>query len=492
MQPLVASMGCLLILLVSHAGAQQVIAQFIDGGSSKFEVESNPSAPVSSPSAQIDSLRKKRTELSQYLETVDPSSRDYDETVSSIRELDVQLHALMAGSTTASAQSAPTVQALPRFELATPGDNLTNESVHPTLSWTEDLNPAPRPTIERYIVEISHEKDFDPSSVVYKNEEVEPQPHPLSILYPIPEGSLQPGITYYWRVFAVYAPSSSSPPAQQIAVNAPFSFTTARSLFQRFSDKGFRLQRAVEGPDAGKGAEFSVLRTLGKDSVYTADFALIYNHRPSPTSRTSVAFQTSVEGKLTSDESEQEDAWRLRAGAVFDRWLQPDTLSLMHLSLGGKFESDQDFDVKKLSFETLFTPAFPDLFIGVITPLHTASPLQFMWRPFLSVDAGGTIKRGSSGESENTIFRLMPRVTARLKLNFLNKILKLHQVYLWMDNTFYYFPLESETERNFFTCGLEFEVTEHIGLGITYKNGESAPRFNRIHTLGGTISISFS
>lgn len=479
-----------LILLTPRAAAQQAVAQLIDDSSSRPGVENNPRTPLNAPSARIDSLRTKRAALSKYLETVDPSSRDYDTTVSAIRELDVQLHALLVGSTITSAPSAPAIQAPPRFELATPGDNLTNESLQPTLSWTEDLNPAPRPAIEKYVVEISDEKDF--RSIIHKNEEVKPRSHPLSILYPIPEGVLQSGVTYYWRVFAVYSPSSSSPPLKQIAANAPFSFTTVRSLFKQFSDKGFALQRTVEGPDAGKGAEFSFLRTLGKHSVYTADFALIYHYRPPQTSRTSVGFQTSVEGKLTSDDSESEDAWRFRAGAIVDHQLKPSTLDFIYLSLGGKFEGDQDFNVKKLSFETLFTPTFPDLLIGVSTPLDTASPFQFRWRPFLGIDAGGTIKRGPSKETGNTVFRLTPRATAKLKLNFLNEILKLNEVYLWMDNTFYYLPLEPKTKRNFFTSGLQFEVTDNLGLGITYKSGESAPKFNRVKTLGGNISIRFN
>ncbi len=391
---------------------------------------------------------------------------------------------LMANSVTNSSQSAPLP---PKFELATPGNKLTNELLQPELSWTEDLNPAPRPTIEKFIVEISDEGDF--SSIVHRND-VTPRPHPLSPKYTVPAGVLQPGVTYHWRVSAVFLLTPSSPSASQFA-KEPFSFTTARSLFRRFSDKGFSLQRAVEGPGASTGAAFSFLRTIGKKTVYTADFALIHDHRFHQTSRTSVSLHTSVEGKLTSDESQSEDAWRFRVGTIIDRQLKARTLNLLYLSLAGKFEGDQDFDVKKMSFEAFLTPTFPDLLIGVSTPLDTASPFQFQWRPFLGVDVGRTIRRGSSDEIKNTVFRLTPRVTAKLKLNFLNEMLKLNEVYLWVDNTFYYRPLEFKTKRNFFTSGLEFEVTNNLSFGLTYKNGESAPRFNRVNTLGGTFSIRF-
>lgn len=478
----------MLALLCGPAAAQQPSV------TPATDIAHGPSAegiPADGPLGDIggDSLRQKRSALSKRLEQVEPDSGEYDEIVKAVREIDVRLHgsarAAMGRGAVATAPQAP-----PSFQLSTPGDNLTNEPVQPTLSWTEDQNPAPRPVIERYIVEISDESDF--GTLVYKNEEVKPRPHPLTVEHTVPEGVLEAGVTYYWRVSAVYSPNPAGPAATQLAANAPFSFTTARSIFKRLSDKGFTLQRAVEGPDASKGAEFSFLRTLGKNTVYTADFALIHDHRFHQTARMSVGLQTSIEGKLTSDESESEDAWRFRAGAVIDRNLKPGSLNLIYLSLGGKFEGDQDFDVKKISFEALFTPTLPDLFIGVSKPLDTASPFQFRWRPFISIDAGRTIRRGSSNEVEENIFRLVPRATAKLKLNFLNEALKLNEVYLWMDETFYYLPLEAKKRRNFFTSGLEFEVTDNLGFGVTYKNGESAPKFNRVNTLGATISIRFS
>ena len=43
--------------------------------------------------APADSLRKRRATLGAYLETLDPASSEYDDTVAAIRELDVRLHA---------------------------------------------------------------------------------------------------------------------------------------------------------------------------------------------------------------------------------------------------------------------------------------------------------------------------------------------------------------------------------------------------------------
>ena len=475
------------LALAPPAAARQFAGSGITPGAGTAAAADGAPAGPNAAAAPADSLRKRRAALSAYLETLDPASGEYDATVAAIRELDLRLHARPAARAGAGVAAAP--QSPPSFQLAVPGDNLTNESVQPTLSWTEDQSPTPRPVIESYVVEISDEEGF--GNVVYRNDEVKPRPHPLATEFAVPEGTLEAGVTYFWRVSAVYRPTPGAPTATQLAANAPFSFTTARSIFKRISDKGFSLQRAVEGPDSGKGAAFSFLRTLGKKTVYTADFALIHTHRFRQTSRTSVGVQTSVEGKLTSDESESEEAWRFRAGAVIDRDLGGTGLNFMYLSLGGKFEGDQDFDVKKMSFEALFTPTFGRALIGVSKPIDTASPLQFRWRPFFGVDLGRTIERGDSGEVEKSVVRLTPRVTAKLKLNFLNEALKLNEVYLWMDETFYYLPLEAKSRRNFFTSGLEFEVTNNLGFGFTYKNGESAPKFKRLNTFGATLSIRF-
>ena len=481
-----------LVVSVSLADGQQNISKLSEGSNTRPSAENVSSASTTSLSERIELLRKKRANLSAYLETVDPGDRVYDATVNAIRELDVQVHALKAESGTVSNSFKNESQLPPpNFVLATPGNTHTNESLQPTLSWTRDLNTGPHPVVQEFIVQISDENSFNP---IIHTASVKPRSPLLDTMYSVPEGVLQPGIRYYWRVLAVYLPTPTSPSTTIMAANAPtgFSFTTSRSIFKYLSDRGFALQKTVDGPDASKGAEFSFLRTIGKKTVYTEDFAVIYNHHlGQPTTQTSIGFQTSVEGKLTSDESESEDAWRFRVGAVIDHQLKPSTLNFIYLSLNGKFESSQDFTVKKMSFEAMFTPTLPDLLIGVSKPQNTASPVQFRWRPYLSVTAGRTLKVGTSQETKDTVFRLSPRVTGKLKLNFLNEILKLNEVYLWFDDTFYYLPLELKTRRNIFTSGFELQITDNLGFGLTYKNGESAPTFKRVNTLGGTVSVRF-
>ena len=68
----------------------------------------------------------------------------------------------------------------------------------------------------------------------------------------------------------------------------------------------------------------------------------------------------------------------------------------------------------------------------------------------------------------------------------------MNEVAIFADETFYYLPLENQRKRNnFFTSGIEFKFTPNLGFGITYKNGRSAPKFNKINTLQGFVGVRF-
>lgn len=157
-----------------------------------------------------------------------------------------------------------------------------------------------------------------------------------------------------------------------------------------------------------------------------------------------------------------------------------------------KLESNRDFDVKKLSGEFQFTPNSRKLAIETARPELPKKPVQFQWRPFFTLDVGHTYRRGTSEEREATILRLVPRVRARLDLQFLRRALNLNSVAIFADDTFYHLPLEKQRKNNnFFTSGIEFNFTPNLGFGLTYKSGRSAPQFEKINTLQGIIGIRF-
>lgn len=276
----------------------------------------------------------------------------------------------------------------------------------------------------------------------------------------------------------------------------PADATKKSSVLEKLADKGFSLQRAVGGDDESEGASLSFLRTFGKKSVFSTDFALIWD-RPltAPTGSTYVVPEFSLEGHLTSDESESEDAWRLRGAVDVLTKFKTRSFTGMHNTFGAKFEASQNFDTKKLMFEYLFTPTAHEIGIGQYLARHRKTdPISFRWRPYFGLDAGHTFKRGDSTLPEETILRLVPRLRAEFRLNFIDRIFKSDQsrTLLYMDNTFYYLPLEDSSKTpNFLVAGLEISFNKNVGLGFKYKNGKSAPKFERVHTFGAEFTFRF-
>lgn len=277
----------------------------------------------------------------------------------------------------------------------------------------------------------------------------------------------------------------------------------SKNLFKWLHDAGFTLQRALSGKFAGEAAAFSFLSTLGDNTVFTADFALSW--RPPMTTFKAgpfdLSFLTSVEGKLTSAESKSENAWRFRASLIGDT-SQIGPIDSTFTSVSLKYESDQDFDTQKLMAEMVFTPTIRKLALGVPWPKAPTEqssghakqypPFQFLWRPFLGLDVGHTLVKGQSAETEETILRLQVRGRAKLLLNLVTQALRLQETSIFLDNTFYYLPLEGRNDtHNFLVAGIEFLVAENVIIGFTYKVGEEAPNFEQIETFGGTIGIRF-
>jgi hypothetical protein len=392
----------------------------------------------------------------------------------------------------------------PVFKLSRPTGGKTNEVTELTLAWTED-HPCPAPkcdpitrnyAITKFVIEIaSDQKRFSNkrfAQPIFAKEVISDGSSAQAIK--VPKETLQSGQKYFWQVFAEYMPLNGSVPQEEIADDArdrPESFKTAAQTFDAFEKRGLTLQRAVSGDDAGEGAQFGFLKTFNEKTVYTADFALIYNKQITTTQRTGVAFQTSMQGNLTSDESDSEDAFQFRAGVIVDRNLKPNTINHLYFSFAAKYEADQRFRVGKLIDENMVTPTFKSVGIGV--PFGRSSdPIQFRWRPYFYFDVGRSFKRGDSSETEDVVLRLTPRVRTVLTLNFLRRALNLNDSFIFADDFFYFLPLEKTKDRhNMLTSGFVLQVTKDFGFGLTYKSGEAAPKFKPVHTLGGVLTIRF-
>ncbi|HZT60679.1 MAG TPA: hypothetical protein VFA21_18890 [Pyrinomonadaceae bacterium] len=531
---------CLLLpFLAWSVAARQEVASTTHAPSRAAKASGASTSSVEELRLQVNALKKRRTALRAYLATVPPDSADSSVTRRAISELDARIQdissrldealapdsaGVTAPDTSQHPSSAATVgftsgnlwsevrgtsasgtqaNSIPDFFLSRPVDGKPDESVMPTFSWTRDANGK----AAKFIIEIATDPATNPDGrFVHAIFSKELDPKPVSQNITLDENNkLSPDTKYYWHVLARYTPAGGTSELLQSGwrdikrkSTEPRVFRTMRVIFSRLSDKGFTLQKTVAGTDATDGAQFSFLHTFNKDTVYTANFALIYKHNlTNDGNGDHNAFwstQFSVEGALTSDESQAEDAWIFRGGFIYDHGGTSihQRLRGYYLSLDAKMESDQDFKTKKLTFEGQFIPTLQALNIGAPRNPDYLKPVQFRWRPYFGLDVGHTFKRGGSSETGDTILRFVPRVRPALYLNFLSIPLGFTDTYVYADDTFYFLPLEDVKRRhNFFTSGFNIDVTPNFGLGLTYKNGETAPKFTRVNTLGGVLTVRF-
>lgn len=93
---------------------------------------------------------------------------------------------------------------------------------------------------------------------------------------------------------------------------------------------------------------------------------------------------------------------------------------------------------------------------------------------------------------EGFIFRILPRVRAEVFLNVCAEALGAQSVVLTVDNKFVWRPFDGDGEtHNFLVASLNFFLNENVSLGLTFQNGESAPLYEDIQTLGVTLGIRF-
>ena len=530
----------LLLLLASFSClAQQNASPVVNSPGSG----TNSSGPVSNVRAQVEHLRRARSALADYLATITPGSEDHQKTKATIEQLDLKLKNLTsgAGEDSASANKAvagstavsnpPSVA--PVFSLATPVRGRTNLSTEPALTWSEDrrngaFQDPPLYDLKRFRVVIATDEDF--RNVVFEKDSVSPASakvtpsaskpkgvQSIETTVAVPGGNLEPGTKYYWQVFAVYTPQGQPDTVEfeqkgETSNGRPAYFITAIDPFAPLTKRNFSLQRTVNSTDPTEGAQFSFLKTFGGKTVFSTDFAFFWD---SPTIRFGnkrgfLWFRPAVEGKLTSDDSTAEDAWRFSGSAVVDyNLIDLDTdehnrlasgtnlsaprkfIDSLYFELGANVESDQGFDTKKLASRVFFSPSSRLLAIGSATG-DIESPIQFVWRPSVEFNFGHTFEAGNSRETGKTIVRVVPKVRMTFFTRALSRALKIANSDFFIDNTFYYLPKDKfKTRHNFFTSGFEIFVIKNFGFGLTYKNGESAPKFRPVHSFGGTLTVRF-
>lgn len=266
-----------------------------------------------------------------------------------------------------------------------------------------------------------------------------------------------------------------------------------KTIFKQLDDWDLSLTRASEGKAVGQPAAFSYIRSFdtenGEEDDFTADFFLNWT----PMSKDGYTYSLSVEGHLGGENGQAEDAWRFRAtveedhNGIFG-------LDSYYGSYSFKYETDKNFDASKLIGEFLFTGSDEEVLMGKGEKIGTfaGKPVVFTWEPAIGLDIGYNADPGDSNEVEDTILRLVGTVSVYMPVHAVRDALGVHDFWLYGSAKVRYLPLEKEeTAYEFFTLGGEFVINDNVTLGIQYKNGEDAPTFDAIESLGVTLGLTF-
>lgn len=280
--------------------------------------------------------------------------------------------------------------------------------------------------------------------------------------------------------------SESAPPAKE-------------DFLKRMKKAGWSLQLA---PGDDNPAKFAFTRDIeaGTSTAFTADFFLSWKTPNSFADSLGWRHKTwdmnaaaSVQGKLTSASDMEHDAWRFR-GSLNGRYtFNPTATDLNDIngflwSLSVKDEASRDFDFNRVGAEGTLTPTIPAIAMGVFK--GDKEGVQFRWRPFVGFDAGTTTSDTMMPANPDDTLWLSARVTAKVKLNFLAKAMKMNEVSLYADDKLIYLS-EAAIARNYLKTGVNFMFNDYVGFSLDYSVGRDSPKFTREESFTGAFTIGF-
>lgn len=292
-----------------------------------------------------------------------------------------------------------------------------------------------------------------------------------------------------------------------------------KSVFDRLAAKGFHLRRASEGPKKRDPALLEYERDeVQDDDAFRAQFYLSYDPGAYDLSPTVwVRPHASVEGNLSSLPAEQNQnetsAFRIRAGATGtafgstcprgECWY-PDVRGLAFSGVA-KFDSSQDSDIQKFSFEASATPVDSRLGMGVVSPPWRDPNVSFFWQPTFFVEGGSTILEGESFERGNEFFRVGTTVRASVHFDALMRLLGLRGSgvdegsgevpsilpHLFVEWTGRWSFAEEDQLFEHVAAGVHLPFNANVSLDVLYEQGDAAPSFQFVHRVSVGLGIQF-
>lgn len=338
-----------------------------------------------------------------------------------------------------------------------------------------------------YMVEVSETKDLS-RLLNLKDATVEAEPTASGQTYDIAfaddNESLKANQIYYWRV-KVVMPDGQSFPSEH------WHFTTAADPFKWLADRNIAVTRAEDGVDKDKPATLSFIRK-GDDEgeeQYIAEFLATWEGKsryPAPTSNASFSPSAAIAGKLTNDSTDIDTLAKISAGVINDIAIQRRGLRSIYQSLNASYEGDQEFESRKALLEYLVT--FSSDWVGQYKGEENDA-IRAFFRPYVGIAYGKNIEVGDSGETKDQIYRIVPQVDLKFRLNFLSRAIGISNVLLSLTDKIYLLPNEERDRLNFFTASIDFEVAKGFTAGLTFNNGYDAPKFEGVNNLALTFGF---
>jgi hypothetical protein len=279
-----------------------------------------------------------------------------------------------------------------------------------------------------------------------------------------------------------------------------------QTFISKLQEAGFHLQLSDTDDNP---AVFAFARDIEAETktVFTADFFLSWTMSDALAYRWGwrqdawdMDASVSAQGKLTSANDTETDAWRFRA-TLSGRYghnalsTNPNAIAAFTWRASFKDEASRDFDYNRAGGELLITPTVPALAMGVYQPgLRPPGPppsFQFRWRPYIGLDAGSiTSDQHNVANGADDSLWLIAKVGAQLKMNAIARALNLTEVSLFVDDHYTYLT-EAGDPHNYLTAGLNLMMNEYFGFSFSYKVGEDSPEFKEEESYRGAFSVKF-
>jgi hypothetical protein len=276
------------------------------------------------------------------------------------------------------------------------------------------------------------------------------------------------------------------------------------SVIEKLSDAGVHLQLS---PSDDSPAQFAFARDIesGTKTVFTANFFLSWSTTDAIADRFGWRHDSwdmdaslSTQGKLSSANDTDTDAWRYRAtlsGRYTANATSTNVDSIVGLTWDASFEDEasRDFDYNRLSGELNVTATIPLLAMGYYKPdpSDKPAPFRFRWRPYFGLNAGSvTSDRGNAAEGADDTLWLVGKLVAKLQLDFIARALNFNEVSLFAEDHITHLS-ESDSSHNYFTGGLNLMMSDNFGFSLSYMVGEDSPKFIKEEVFKGAFGVKF-